>query len=179
MPVTINGNVNNDTFRVRSFTETLDTIQGSLTLNGEGGFDSLTVNDQGSTTPHTYSITANSVKRSGAAPINFTGMESLTVNKGPSISPPLIADMAFTSKIVAGGVATLSGHLVDSDKADKLSLIVDWGDGSKPTSGKPDRAPFSVKHVYSKPGVYTVRAIWTDSTGQSNFKDLKLTVLAC
>jgi hypothetical protein len=177
MPVTINGGVGTDTFHVGSFTDTLDTIQGPLTVNGEGGTDSLFINDQGSTTAHTYSITATSVARSGAATINYTGIENLQLNKGPTVSPPLIADMTFSKTIVAGTAASLSGHLVDSDKADNLSLTVDWGDGSKPTHITPDRAAFTVKHAYAKAGKYTVRAIWTDSTGDSNFKDLSLAVL--
>jgi hypothetical protein len=55
---------------------------------------------------------------------------------------------------------------------------VDWGDGSAPHQSTPGRDAFSVSHRYAKAGTYTVRAIWTDSTGQSNFRDLRITVKA-
>jgi hypothetical protein len=53
---------------------------------------------------------------------------------------------------------------------------VDWGDGSHPTLRQPGQKPFSLKHKYHEPGVYSVRVIWTDSKGESNFRDLYLVV---
>jgi hypothetical protein len=42
----------------------------------------------------------------------------------------------------------------------------------------PDRKPFSVKHKYARPGTYHVRAVWTDSAGQSGFRELTIVVTA-
>ena len=54
---------------------------------------------------------------------------------------------------------------------------MDWGDGSTPDVNKPGLKPFRRTHRYAAPGTYTVRAIWTDTrTGESNFRDLRLTV---
>ena len=47
---------------------------------------------------------------------------------------------------------------------------------SPPERLTPDRKPFRLKHKYKEAGTYTVRAIWTDSTGASNFRDLTLVV---
>jgi len=179
--VQINGLDGNDQFFVGSAVKTLDTIKAPLQLNGNGGFDSITIHDEGSQLAHIYTVTSSSVARSFNGPtvtVNFASPESLVLNKGPAISsPPLVQDLGFTSTIHAGDFATLTGHLFDSDGDTRLSLLVDWGDGSKPTLLKPDTAPFSVKHKFKSAGTYTVRAIWTDSNGNSNFKDLKLTVL--
>jgi hypothetical protein len=41
---------------------------------------------------------------------------------------------------------------------------------------KPGRKRFNLKHKFTAAGRYTVRVIWTDSTGASNFRDLTLIV---
>jgi Ca2+-binding RTX toxin-like protein len=83
---TINGGPNGDTFNVGNTAKTLDDIQGLLTLNGasQGAFDQDVVNllDQGSTVAHSYVVRDNSVARSGAATIIYSGMEGLTLNAG-------------------------------------------------------------------------------------------------
>jgi hypothetical protein len=76
-----------------------------------------------------------------------------------------------------GAPATLTGQLVDADPSQVLTLTVIWGDGSAPVEMTPNRAPFSLTHTYASPGVYTVQAIWTDSEGRSNDRDLTITVL--
>ena len=75
-----------------------------------------------------------------------------------------------------GAPATLTGQLVDADPSQVLSLTVIWGDGSVPDQSTPDRDPFAVTHTYARPGVYTVQAIWTDSEGRSNGRDLTIRV---
>ena len=52
---------------------------------------------------------------------------------------------------------------------------MNWGDGSKPQQSQPGLKPFAVKHKYAQAGTYTVHVTWTDSTGLSNSRDLKLT----
>jgi Ca2+-binding RTX toxin-like protein len=176
-PLVINAGGGNDTVNVGSLFNTLDTIQGAVTVNGQLGLDQLIINDQGSTTPHTYTVTATSVAREGAAKITFSGIESLQLNKGAVLgSPPLALDLALTDSARVGEAVTLSGRLWDADADNQLSLTVDWGDGSAPVRRQPGRDPFSLEHTYAKSGSYTVRAIWTDSTGQSNFRELQVTV---
>jgi hypothetical protein len=185
IPVTINGSGGSDFVAVGSAANTLDTIRGPVTVNGGSGTDFLQINDQGSTTGHLYGITASSVTRQfgNSVTINYSSIESLQVNKStapivfnPDPFFPQVADLAFTDSIRAGEFATLSGRLVDGDAGDVLSLIVDWGDGSQPEESTPDREPFALTHTYDAPGTYTVRVIWTDSAGESNFRDLTLKV---
>jgi hypothetical protein len=179
-PVQINALGGDDRFIVGSASNLLDPIKAALTLNGNSGFDTLTINDQGSKLAHVYNLTATSFTRSFNGPsvnIGFSPFESIQLNKGAFVSsPPLARNLALRTKGHSGNVAALTGRLWDSDKGDVLSLIVDWGDGSDPAQVTPNRAPFRLSHRYAAPGTYTVRAIWTDSTGQSNFRDLALTV---
>ena len=91
---------------------------------------------------------------------------------------PAAQNLALTSPIKAGQSATLSGQLVDADGDTNLTLTVNWGDGSKPQQSKPGTKPFALKHKYAHAGTYTVHVTWTDSTGLSNSRDLKVTVKA-
>jgi hypothetical protein len=185
-PLTINGLGGDDTFIVGNSSNTLDEIRTPLTLNGNSGFDTLIVNDQGSTIGHFYGATTSTVTRQigNTVTVNYSGIESLQLNRSTvpivfgtdPFFAPQVKNLAFPKSIRAGRFAALSGRLVDRNKGDKLSLAVDWGDGSAPDQSAPNRRPFSRKHIYAKAGTYIVRAIWTDSTGQSNFLDLTLTV---
>jgi hypothetical protein len=178
VPITIVDGGNIDIIHVGSAANTLDGIQGPLTVNGSiSGFNTLIINDQGSTTPHVYTQTATTLSRSGAATISFFNVENLAVNKGPvSGTPPAAADLALTSPVAAGQTATLTGRLVSSDAGGTLSLTVDWGDGSAPDHATPGTAPFALSHRYAAPGRFTARAVWADAAGQSNSQDLPVTV---
>jgi Ca2+-binding RTX toxin-like protein len=182
--VNLNGGAGNDQIVVGSASNTLDTID-AVFVNGGDDFDTLIVNDQGSTTvSHTYTEKPFLFDRSGVGEPNATvffkaDVELPLLNKGlVAGSAPMVTDLALTESIKAGQSATLSGLLVDADAADKLTLTVDWGDGSKPQVSEPGREPFSLKHKYKKPGTYTVHVTWADSTGLSNSRDLTLTVQA-
>src|SRR5262249_26792247 len=114
---------------------------------------------------------------SGAAPIGFANFDKFQLNKGAvQGNAPRAKGLAFSKSIELGRPATLSGRLVDQDASDQLTLTVDWGDGSAPQRIQPNRKPFALKHRFATAGPHTVRAIWTDSTGQSNSQDLLLSV---
>jgi hypothetical protein len=150
-----------------------------VTVNGQDGSDLLWIMDKKAIGVHKYTTFADRFERTGSAPVAFVSIEGLEVQKGQVLgNPPLVKDLTFTGSIKVGTYATVGGRLVDADAADKLTLTIDWGDGSKPTVAMPGRDPFSMTHKYAKVGRYTVRVIWTDSTKQSNFKELKLEVKA-
>jgi hypothetical protein len=173
-----------DVFDVGSSFNSLSTIRAPLTVDGQGGTDFLFVRDQGANQPHTYTTTTDAVLRSsandGTVTVGYAGLEALSVSKGPVINPhpPLAKQLALPKTATVGQHATLTGVLEDKDAKDSIKLSIDWGDGSKPQTSKPDRKPFAVKHKFTKAGTYTVRVIWTDSTGESNFRELKITVKA-
>src|SRR5262249_13308669 len=60
-----------DKVNVGDAANTLDGIAGPLTVNGQGGTNALTVNDQGSGVGQTYTLTATTLNRSGAAAITY------------------------------------------------------------------------------------------------------------
>lgn len=186
VPVTINGLGGGDFFSIGSTGNTLDTIRGPVTVNGGfGGGDFLQVNDQGSTTGHLYGVTATAVTRQvgNSVTVSYSGIETLQLNKStvpivfnPDPFFPAAKHLALETKVAVGQTATLTGRLVDGDPGDVLSLTVDWGDGTPPAQSTPDRVAFSVGHAYAAAGKYTVRVIWTDSHGVSNFRELKIKV---
>ena len=59
----------------------LDKLVGALTVNGNGTVQ-LIVNDQLATAAETYSVTANLVSRTGAAPISYGNLASLAIYGG-------------------------------------------------------------------------------------------------
>jgi hypothetical protein len=186
-PLQIDGLGGNDTFIVGNNRNTLDEILTPLTLNGDSGFDTLIVNDQGSTVGRIYGVTTSTVTRLGgnAVTVNYSGIDALQLNRStapftfnPDPFFPQVKNLTLRGPSRAGRSARLSGRLVDGDKGDVLSLAVDWGDGSAPDRSAPNRKPFARTHRYAAPGDYTVRVIWTDSAGVSNFRDLRLTVAA-
>jgi hypothetical protein len=159
---------------------TLDAIQGVLNITSGSATDTLNINDQGSTTQHIYTLTQgtpnSTFTRSAPNPvtINFSSIIHLVANKGALLgTPPQAAELTFPTTVTAGRHATLSGRLVGTGE---LSLSVDWGDGSQPEQSTPDQRPFRLKHKYAQPGTYHVRAVWTDSAGQSGFRELTITV---
>jgi hypothetical protein len=147
-----------DRFRVGTTTNTINRIRTPLLLDGEGGTDFVSIFDQGSTTPHTYTNTATTVTRSSTndptVTITVKSIEALDVFKGlvTSTSPPLAKDLALSRKVRAGASATLTGRLEDADAADTLTLTVVWGDGSEPTVVTPGRDPFTLTHAYAAKG---------------------------
>jgi hypothetical protein len=181
-PLNVHAEAGVDKITIGSVFNTLDTIQGPVLADaGDSGFDLdlLTVNDQGSTTPHTYTFAPFTIDRSGAARITFAGIELAQINQGPKAvvnNAPAAKNLKLSKSVKVGEAATLTGQLVDPDKADVLTLTVNWGDGSKVETSKPGLKPFSLSHKYAKAGKYTVRVTWTDKLGASNHQDLKLEV---
>jgi parallel beta-helix repeat protein len=79
---TINAGSKADVITVGGADNSLDPIQGSITVKGQGGSDTLTVNDQGSSAAHTYTLTDGSLSRTGAAVITYVTLGTLTVSGG-------------------------------------------------------------------------------------------------
>src|SRR5262249_13700400 len=90
---------------------------------------------------------------------------------------PAAQNLALTTPIKPGHLATLSGQLTDAAGDTNLTLTVDWGDGSQAQQFQPGLQPFAFKHKYRHAGTYTVHATWTDaSNGLSNSRDLTIVV---
>jgi hypothetical protein len=110
--LTVNAGAGNDTISVGSAANTLDGIQGALTVNGQAGSNALKVNDQGSGTGHTYTLTATTLARTGAAAITYGTVGTLTVNGGSGGNGFVISSAPTTTTVTlngGGGANTLTG----------------------------------------------------------------------
>jgi Ca2+-binding RTX toxin-like protein len=117
---TINAGAGSDTFTLGSASvldlfPTLGGIQGPLVLNGQDGFDTLSLRDTGSTVGQTFTVTDSSVSRSGMGAVSYGTMESLTLSAGSGNDTITVASTAATTPVVVnanGGndVINVGGH---------------------------------------------------------------------
>jgi CSLREA domain-containing protein len=107
VPVTVTGGSGNDTVNVGSPSNTLDAIQGALTVNGQAGTNKVTINDQGSPAAHTYTLTATALARSGASTLTFGTLKTLVVNGGTGGNAFVVsASPGTTAVTLSGGSGT-------------------------------------------------------------------------
>jgi hypothetical protein len=60
----------------------LDPIQGTLTVDGQGGTNTLTLNDQGAAGPEQYTVTSRMVSRSNSAGVIYSNIQNLVLEGG-------------------------------------------------------------------------------------------------
>ncbi len=106
VPTALNTGAGNDTITVSSATHTLDTLQGPLTIDAQGGSNSLLVDEGGAAVADTVALTGSSVVSTGvgftiayqATGGSFTGVKLVTgsandtVTVTPSAAVPLTLD---------------------------------------------------------------------------------------
>jgi hypothetical protein len=99
------GSGSNDTATVGSggSTSTLHAIQGALTVNGQTSLTALQINDMGGTTGHTYTVTANTLSRSGAALITYDPVTSLTISAGSGNDTFAVVSTASGTPVTVNG----------------------------------------------------------------------------
>jgi hypothetical protein len=110
---TINAGAAYDTFKVSPTAKNLNNLAGPLTLNGGGGTaNTITVNDQNSAAAQTYTLTATTLDRSGAAALTYGSVKTMTVSGG-SGGNAFVVSAAPTATAVTlqggSGTNTLSG----------------------------------------------------------------------
>jgi autotransporter-associated beta strand protein len=87
-------------------------------------------------------------------------------------------DLRVTPAVVRVGQAvTLSGQLVDPDPRDRLTLVIDWGDGGPAQTFHPGTRPFRARHRYHEGGTYVLHVSWSDDHGQGASQDLTVRVV--
>jgi hypothetical protein len=125
-----------------------------------------------------YTISATVTDSDGAI---GTGSAALTVL---NVAPSGVSLDLTKSTIEEGGTATLSGSFSDPGSLDTHSVIINWGDGSSPTTLSLPAGVLSftnLNHQYleNRPGnaPYTISAIVTDGDGDSSSGSAPLTVL--
>ena len=95
--------------------------------------------------------------------------------------PPVLNGLAISSPIVEGSAASLSGSVIGESNSDRLTLLVNWGDGSAVQSlNVNSTASFTFHHQYlsANPAyAVSVGVFETDDPG-TNFQTLKVEVLS-
>ncbi len=106
-PVTLNGGTGDDTFNVGNASNSLDNIQGAVTINGDGqtATDTVNINDQGDPDANGYTITITTVVRTGAAQITYGTVETLVVNAGLSDDTLAVQSTLATTPLTVNGGA--------------------------------------------------------------------------
>jgi Ca2+-binding RTX toxin-like protein len=100
---TVNAGAGNDAFTVGNAADTLDDLQGDLTLSGGPGTDPLTVNDQGSAADETYTLTDTALERSGTALLTYSGLGGLAVNTGSGTDTFAVVSTAPATPVSVNG----------------------------------------------------------------------------
>jgi hypothetical protein len=81
---------------------------------------------------------------------------------------PVLFDLAVIPTSVAQSEpVTLTGVISDTDRGERVTLRVDWGDGSPPETFEyaSGTTAFSMTHQYERSGSYTIQVIATDASG--------------
>jgi hypothetical protein len=102
-PVTLDTGTGTATVNVGNSANSLDLIQGALTVQGQGGSDLLNVNDSGAGTAHTYTVSVASIARNGMATIAFAGIQNIALSGGP-----ITGNLFVVSSTAAGTTTTVT-----------------------------------------------------------------------
>jgi uncharacterized repeat protein (TIGR01451 family) len=103
---TVNAEGGNDTVRVGNTSDGLGDLAGALTIDGGGqAGDALTLDDQKSSSGHTYGVSAAGVTRDGTSVLNFSNFASLTLDASDQADTINVASTAsgLGTTVNAGG----------------------------------------------------------------------------
>ncbi len=126
--VIVNAGTCDDQITIGSATAPASSLAASFQINGQGGADSLVINDTADATARTFTINGGTSNITGlSGPVNYGTLESLTVNAGNGGDTiNVLGTQAAATNIFAGGGddtvmfgagATLSGGLLDGGAA--------------------------------------------------------------
>jgi hypothetical protein len=120
-PVSITLGKGVNRINVGSPSQTLDSVQGPLTVAVAAGVtpasNSLYLLDQGSSASETYTIAATTVNRSGMAPITYSGLKKLVLDGSSGTDLVTIVNTATATPVAitgGGGTTTLLGPNTNS-----------------------------------------------------------------
>jgi hypothetical protein len=105
--VTVNGGVGRDAFNLGSG-NSLDGIQGALTVNGgSGGANGLNANDSSSGSGQSYTLSNTTLSRSGIAPITYGSLATMNITGSGNDSLTLLTPVPLTvATSFSGGSGT-------------------------------------------------------------------------
>jgi Ca2+-binding RTX toxin-like protein len=119
----------------------LSAIQAPVTVDGEGGIDTLRVNDLAGTVGRSYVVTAAKVTEAGGLDVSYVGTDNLIVNAGAAPLTSFFSDLFSIRSTAAdtrttlngsGATAFTVGHVVNTLDDIKGPLILNGGAETAP-----------------------------------------------
>ncbi len=111
----------------------LDNIYGPVTVTGQGGQDTLNLNDQDSFAAYTFTLTATTATRDNIALITFAGLSGVVVNGGSGGNTFNVTGVSYLAPYtIYGGAGNDTVNLNDPDLSDNpnaLHLVTFYGQG--------------------------------------------------
>ncbi len=99
---TVEAGAGADTITVGTVVNSLSRIQGVLTIQGQGGADTLTLTDQAAAGPHTYHVTSSYVDRDGGSRMTYGTIETLVLAASNQSDTIRVESTAAITTIRAG-----------------------------------------------------------------------------
>jgi Ca2+-binding RTX toxin-like protein len=120
----LNTGAGNDTINVGAGnSHVLDHVLGPVTVNGQGGSDTLNLNDQDSSAAFTFSLTATSATRDNIALISYAGMNGVAVNGGSGGDTFNVTGISHSAPFtINGGAGNDTVNLTSPDLSDNPNL---------------------------------------------------------
>ena len=143
-------------------------IRGPLVLDGQGGLNQVTFNDQGTTTQQAYALTANQLTRTDAnsvasmAPISFAAFEAVTLNVGSGgSSVGVYGSLAGSTVTVNGNAGSAVQFAVDASANAILGPVILHGQNAN--------ADFAIYYDIGNtaPHTYTLTSTSVSRDGQA------------
>lgn len=119
----INAGNGGDTITVANSQDRIDDIQGALTINGQGGTNTLTIDDRGSPRGqlYNYSPMAGTLRRGTGPLITYTNTPNPTIRTGNQ--PPGGMGMLGNTIDVVGAAASSQATIIGSDGNDVIKSL--------------------------------------------------------
>ncbi len=130
MPLTINAGSAGDSFGISQAANQVGNVQGTLTLNGAGGIDSLFAFSASTTAFITWNVTATSITHTPflatTTTINYSGLESMELNSGSGFDTFSINSPGAQLSVNAG-VGTDTINVTETAGANVVTLLSSVG----------------------------------------------------
>lgn len=135
-----------------------------LTLNEDKTFELEHVYDASSDGDYTVSLRIGNTLSTGISTFNVAVRNDAPYNVGL-----VTGNESGTITAIAGFSVSTNGIFSDPGEfgGEKYSAMVDYGDGTAPTTANVTGRFFSSQHVYKQAGTYTVTSTVTDAGGKS------------
>jgi hypothetical protein len=140
--------------------DVLDAILGPIIVVGQGGADSLALDDQNSNPAHTYALSAGTVTRDSIAHIHYVGLSGVIVRGGRGGNQFNVSSISFAAPFtIYGGPGNDTVNLNNPNLNDNPNLIHQltfFGQGGTDTLNLNDQASAAAAQYTLGPNSLTI-----------------------